>query len=46
MILNFGLYKACYGITCINGGVLEEATCTCTCPADFSGYECEKGKRH
>ncbi|XP_041473449.1 calcium-activated chloride channel regulator 1-like [Lytechinus variegatus] len=34
----------CNGTACINGGELEESTCTCSCTDDFQGNLCQYNK--
>jgi hypothetical protein len=29
-------------IACLNGGVIDETTCTCACPSGFFGNTCER----
>ncbi|XP_030840794.1 calcium-activated chloride channel regulator 1-like [Strongylocentrotus purpuratus] len=34
----------CIGITCLNGGELEDSNCTCLCSEDFQGNLCQHNK--
>nr|XP_054763590.1 calcium-activated chloride channel regulator 1-like [Lytechinus pictus] len=34
----------CNGTACMNGGELEESTCTCSCTDDFQGNLCQHNK--
>lgn len=39
-------FPSCLGLTCLNGGGVNQATCQCTCPAGYSGYNCRQGIWH
>ena len=37
-------YPDCFGMVCMNNGMLQVQSCKCKCSAEFSGIYCEYGK--